>query len=139
MKGMDGYPSHPAREMSIRSVTAVESGDCDGWLALFADDGVVQDPIGPSPLDPSGAGHRGKEAIAAFWDNVIAQGQIEFDVRESYAGGNECANVATITTTFPSGDKAIVDVVSTYRIDDAGQLAALRAFWEFDAMRFESA
>lgn len=139
MNGMDGYPSHPARDMGNKSVLAVENGEREAWLALFAADGVVQDPVGPSPLDPSGEGHRGHEAIGAFWDNVISQGRIHFDVRESYAAGNECANVVTITTTFPNGDKAIVDAVSTYRINESGELAALRAFWEFDTMRFETA
>lgn len=31
-------------------------------------DAVVQDPIGPSPFDPAGDGHRGPEAMRAFWE-----------------------------------------------------------------------
>jgi steroid delta-isomerase len=111
MKGMERFPSHPARDMSIRSVTAVEAGDREGWLALFAPDGFVEDPIGPSPLNPTGEPHRGHEGIGAFYDNVIAKGRVEFDITDSFACGNECANVATITTTFPDGARAIVDVV----------------------------
>jgi hypothetical protein len=42
------------------------------WLALFAADAVVQDPVGQSPLDPVGEGHRGHDAIGRFWDTVIA-------------------------------------------------------------------
>jgi len=61
-----------ARELGIRSRAAVHARDRDGWLDLFADDALVQDPIGPSPSDPEGKGHYGKEAIAAFYDNVIA-------------------------------------------------------------------
>ena len=49
------------------------------WLALFADDAVIEDPIGPSPLDPEGRGHRGKEAIAAFWDLAIATVKLRFE------------------------------------------------------------
>src|ERR1700735_4696656 len=55
-----------ARELGIRSRAAVHDRDREGWLDLFADDAVVQDPIGPSPFDPSGTGHHGREAIAAF-------------------------------------------------------------------------
>jgi steroid delta-isomerase len=128
MKGMERFPSHPARDMSIRSVTAVEAGDREGWLALFAPDGFVEDPIGSSPLNPTGEPHRGHDAIGAFYDNVITQGRVEFD-----------ANFATITTTFPDGARAIVDVVSTYRLDGDGRLASLRAYWEFERMRFEPA
>ena len=42
------------------------------WSRTVADssdgvDAVLEDPIGPSPLHPEGAGHHGIEAIAAFW------------------------------------------------------------------------
>jgi ketosteroid isomerase-like protein len=135
---MERFGHQPARDVSIRSMNAVESGNRDAWLALFTDDAVVQDPIGPSPLDPEGKGHRGSAAIAAFYDNVISQGQVRFDVRESYVAGDECANVGTITTTFPDGTAVAVDVVSTYATDGAGRLLALRAYWEFEATRVES-
>ena len=139
MEGMEGYDPHPARDMSVRSMTAVEAGDRDGWLALWAEDGIVEDPIGPSPFDPEGKGHRGLDAIAAFWDNTISVAPVRLAVRESYATGNECANVATITLSMPDGSRVIVDGVFTYRIDDAGRLVALRAFWEQDKMTIEAA
>ena len=125
-----------ARELGIRSRAAVSAGDREGWLALFADDAVVQDPIGPSPFDPEGKGHRGKEAIAAFYDTVIAPSEaITFEITESYLCGDEVADVGIIRTTIAGGThQAIVHGVYTYRSDGAGRLAALRAFWEFDAL-----
>jgi steroid Delta-isomerase len=120
-------------------MAAVEAGDREGWLALFTEDALVEDPIGRSPLDPEGGGRRGRAAIAAFWDDIISSGHVTFTIRESYACGDECANVGTITTTFPNGDRSLVEGVYTYRIDDAGAIVALRAFWEFDAMTFEGA
>ena len=48
-----------ARELAEASMAAVEAGDREGWLALFDDDAVVEDPIGPSDFDPEGNGHRG--------------------------------------------------------------------------------
>ncbi len=74
-----------ARQLGERSRAAVGAKDREGWLDLFADDAVVEDPIGPSPFDPEGHGHRGKAAIAAFYDNVIAGSErIEFQIDESY-------------------------------------------------------
>jgi ketosteroid isomerase-like protein len=139
MEGMDKYPSHPARDMAVRSVTAVENGDREGWLALFADDAVVEDPIGVSSFDPEGKGHRGVDAIAAFYDNVISKAPVHFLVRESHAAGNECANVYTITTDIGDGARAVIDGVFTYVLDDDGKLAAMRGFWEADNMRIEGA
>jgi steroid delta-isomerase len=131
-------PQRPAtaRELARASQAAVTAKDRDGWLSLFAADAVVQDPIGSSPLDPEGAGHRGAAAIAAFYDNVIAQSErITFEIERSYLCGDEVADVGVIRTTLPGGRHvAVVRGVYTYRSNGAGKLAALRAFWEFDTL-----
>lgn len=124
--------SHPARDLAIRSIQAVEQKDRAGWLALWADDGLIQDPVGRSPLDPDGQGHRGIEAITKFYDNVIAPSELRFCIRQSFACGNECANVGTITTRVGNGMVSRTELVMVYRADDAGKLASLRAFWEFE-------
>ena len=126
-----------ARELGIRSRAAVHARDRDGWLALFAEDAVVEDPIGPSPFDQEGKGHHGREAIAAFYDTVIAPSEaITFDISESYQCGEEVADVGIIRTTLAGGThQAVVHGVYTYRSNGAGKLAALRAFWEFDALK----
>lgn len=125
-----------ARELGIRSRGAVHARDRDAWLDLFAPDAVVQDPIGPSPFDPDGKGHRGREAIAAFYDTVIApSAAISFEIQESYLCGDEVADVGTIRTTLAGGEhQAVVRGVYTYRSNGAGKLASLHAFWEFDAL-----
>lgn len=123
---------HPARAASRRSMAAVEAGDKDAWLALFADDAVIEDPVGVSALDPEGKGHRGLGAISAFWDANIGPNTLRFDIRQSYAPGNEVANVGTITTTLPDGSQAAVAGVFTYRVDAEGRLESLRGYWNFD-------
>ena len=122
------------RDLARRSQSAVKAKDRAGWLSLFAPDAVVQDPIGPSPLDPAGAGHRGPEAIATFYDTVIAPNDsITFEIEDSYLCGDEVADVGVIRTVLPGGKHvAVVHGVYTYRSNGAGQLLALRAFWEFD-------
>lgn len=111
---------------------AVETGDKDSWLALFADDAVIEDPIGVSALDPEGRGHRGLDAIAAFWDANIGPNTLRFDIHASHAAGDEVANAGTITTTLPDGSQAVVEGVFTYRVDSDGRLVGLRAYWNFD-------
>ncbi len=125
-----------ARELGIRSRAAVAAGDREGWLDLFADDAVVADPVGPSPFDPEGKGHHGREAIAAFYDNVIGANEgITFEITESYLCGDEVADVGIIRTTLTGGThQAVVRGVYTYRSNRAGKLAALRAFWEFEKL-----
>ncbi|MCZ7537090.1 MAG: nuclear transport factor 2 family protein [Acidimicrobiia bacterium] len=136
------YPAdddRSARAASLRSRAAVQARDREAWLALFAPDAVVQDPVGVSPLDETGEGHRGIEAIGGFWDTAIAPNPIRMDISASFAGGNEVANVLAITTTFPDGATASVDLVAIYRVNDDGRIASMRAFWEFDQIRFSAA
>lgn len=144
---MTEYPEPPvpadedrsARAASLRSRAAVHANDKAAWLAVFRDDAVVQDPVGPSMLDETGEGHRGKDAIGAFWDDVIGPNQVWMDVRASRAGGDEVANELTITTAFPDGSSAAVDLVAIYHVDEEGMIRSLRAFWEFDQIRITPA
>lgn len=130
-----------AREVSKRSMAAIEGKDRQAWLALFSEDGVVEDPIGASMFDPEGLGHRGKEAIGKFFDEVIfPNDRIEFKIHSSFECGNEVANVGTIDITLPGGSQiASVDLVSTYYVNEDGLLTALRAYWEAEQMRFRDA
>ncbi len=132
----DDFAPHPARDASLASMRAVEAGDREAWLALFAPDAVVEDPIGPSAMDPDGNGHRGIEAIAAFHDAVIAPNRVRFTIERSHAAGDEVANVGTITTELPDGSVVHTDLVITYRVDGDGLVAALRAYWSVDELRF---
>ena len=124
---------HPARLASWRSADAVARGDRQAWLDNFADDAVVEDPIGVSPLDPEGRGHRGKEAIAKFWDTYIENARPMFMLTASYACGDECANVGSLSTQAASGAVSIINGVYIYRVDAAGKVVSLRTFWELPA------
>ena len=126
---------HPARAAAIRSMDAVQARDKAAWVANFAEDGIVEDPIGSSPLDPEGLGHRGHGAIAAFWDKQIAPNRLLFNIKHSYAAGSEVANVGTITIAMPNGAVMLVDGVFTYAVNDEGKLRSLRAYWEMPAMK----
>jgi steroid delta-isomerase len=129
MAAMTDTPAHLAGK---RSRDAVATRDKQAWLDVFADDGIVEDPIGPSHFDPDGKGHRGKEAISAFWDMAIAPtDKIEFDFVNTYQCGNEEANVGSILITA-AGYQVTADGVFTYRVNADGKMAALRAYWEVD-------
>lgn len=130
---------HPARRACQASMTAVAEGRKDDWLALFAPDALVEDPVGPSMLDPEGKGHRGRDGIAAFWDaNFGAISKFRFRVRDSFANGPSCANVATITMWLgegaaeAGGPTMTVDMVAIYTVGDDGTITSLRAHWEPD-------
>ena len=114
-----------------RSRDAAMARDKDAWLAEFADDAVVEDPVGASHFDPEGKGHRGKEAISKFFDMAIAPSELTFNFEKSYVCGNEEANVGNIVIRA-AGYEVVAEGVFTYRVDDHGKITALRAYWELD-------
>ena len=130
---------HPARRAALLSREYVHSKNREGWLGLYAEDAIIEDPIGVSPIDPEGKGHRGPAAREAFWDNFIAPANINIDILDSYAAGMEVANHVVISVTVDLGEgKALqqkVHGVITYKVNEAGKLLALRAYWEIDDPR----
>lgn len=130
---------HPALAASQRSWSAVHRKAKEEWLALFAPDAVVEDPVGPSILDPTGDGHQGIAEISQFWDTNIGPNQVTIEMHESFPAGNEVAHRGTITTVFgpgsPFGEGSSIRVegIFVYKVNDEGLLTALRGFWDFDA------
>jgi ketosteroid isomerase-like protein len=124
---------NPARRASQRSYAAVARKAKDEWLALFAEDAVLEDPVGPSFFDPQGNGHHGRDGIAAFWDLAIAPVvEFRFEIRDSFANGNACANIGTFSTLLEDGSRADTELIATYRLNDQGLIQAMAAHWEVE-------
>jgi len=128
-------PPTPARTASIKSMELAMEGDGEGWLALFADDAVVQDPYGPSPMDPSGEGRVGKAAIEKFCSAYIRPDSIRFEVRQTMNGGGACVNVGTIYVKSPDGGAMWSEVINVYEVNDEGKITLLRSYWDFEAQQ----
>lgn len=128
---------HPARRAALLSREYVHSKNRQGWLDLYAEDAIIEDPIGVSHIDPVGKGHRGPAAREAFWDSFIAPADIRIEILESFAAGSEVANLMNLTVTADAGPgKQIVQKIHgvfTYHVNDEGKLLSLRGYWETDA------
>jgi len=124
-----------AQKLAQQSLQRVAAGDKQGWLDLFADDALLQDPVGKSFLDPAGQGHRGKAAIEKFWDMIRSVGSTTGTIHESFAAGDSCANVLTLVTTLPDGSQSSVRNVTIYNADSNGKLSSLQAYWNTDQLK----
>lgn len=123
-----------AQTLAQQSFDAVMRKDKDAWLALFAEDAVVQDPVGVSPLDPAGKGHRGRQEISAFYDNVIAHGTMTLNVKASFPAGDECANLATLHNDI-GGMVIENEMIVVYTANDDCLITSLKAYWNFEEMQ----
>ena len=127
---------HPARQAQRAALSRACAGDKQGWLALWADDCEIYDPVGPSIFDTEGHGHHGRSGIEHFWDVAIAPVErFEVEIRSSYANGDSSAQEGTFRTWFADGSSAEIDLVTVYRVDEAGLITSMRAYWELDKVR----
>lgn len=129
------HDEHPAVIASRMSPRLAGDKNREAWLALYHDDAFIQDPVGVSPLDPTGKGHIGKAAVTAFYDAVIANTDMDFRVLKSFPRGDECANVADIHFAEESGgfsDQPGTRLITHYKVDPAGKILFMRAYWHFD-------
>ena len=133
---MSDVLNHPAAQANLQSVTLAMKGDKEGWLALYADDAVVQDPVGVSPFDASGEGHKGKAAITKFWDMVIGPSRLTINVHKRIpSGAKACAVHQTISNDLGKGRKTEVEMIAIYEVNDAGKITRMSAFWSWDEMQ----
>lgn len=128
----------PALMASQSSWRCVQAHDREGWLALMADDVVVEDPIGKSVTNPDGTGVKGKEGVATFYDTNIAANQLTITCEETFPSSspNEIAHILVLNSKFEGGFSSEVRGVFTYRVNDEGLINSMRGYWNLDMMKF---
>ena len=104
-------------------VDAYARNDKAAFLALWAPDGVLEDPVGTPP-------HQGAEALGAFWDGAreLAD-RIELVPVAVIVTGDEAAMVFEIHAHMGDGG-LLLQAVDVMRVDDDGRLLGVRAYWD---------
>ncbi len=129
----------PALAASQASWAAVHANDREAWLALMADDVLIEDPIGQAPTNADGTGVRGKAKVYEFYDNTIAKAvarRITCEETFPSSSPQEIAHILNLHFEFEGGVTSDVRGIFTYRVDAAGLLTNLRGYWNMDAMKF---
>ena len=112
--------------------------DKEGWLALYSDDAVVEDPVGTP------ASHRGRrpgrlgDELGRFYEAFIAASGIEMVTRQDIVSGMQVFRAVDIhTTNLKTGLKMIVPANLLYEVVPRGSGLAIRkmqAHWELNRM-----
>ena len=72
-----------------------------------------------------------RERFAGVCALAIAPSELTFNFEHTYRCGNEEANVGNIVIRA-GGYEVTAEGVFTYKVNDDGKIAALRAYWEID-------
>ena len=124
---------HLAVQANKNSIKYAMAGDKEAWLALYSDDAVVCDPVGKSPMDPGGEGHRGKAAIEKFWDTVIGPSNLDIRVDKRWTSGDYCCCVAQVArNNLGDGKYTDCDMLAIYEVNEEGKITRMAAHWDFD-------
>jgi hypothetical protein len=107
------------------SPAAVAAHDKAGWIALFDDDYVIEDPVGWRPV-------RGDD-ISSFWDAFIAPNDIEFVVHHDWIDGLHIVRDVTVVTTLGTGLQVRTPAHLRYELverDGTLKVGRMAAHWE---------
>ena len=126
---------HPAVAANMKSIELAMTKDRAGWLDLYADDAILQDPVGKSPFDQSGKGHIGKEAIGKFYDMVIGQSNLKMTVQKRIISGDRAVAVFQTADNELNGMKFQVEMIAIYEMNDDGKIQRMSAYWSWDDMQ----
>jgi steroid Delta-isomerase len=110
-------------------LAAFSATDRDGWLACFAADAWIEDPVGTPRRE-------GIEAIGAFWDETHSMP----DSIELRSLGLRIIIGAEAVFTMQArpvlGDATYeLDIIDNMTFDDAGKITTMRAFFDQSTMR----
>jgi steroid Delta-isomerase len=108
-------------------VAGFAAGDAEAITALFAPDATVEDPVG-TPI------REGSDAIRAFYASSVATG-----AKLELSGDPRCAGDFV---AFPfrvllhwNGTDSAIEVIDTFRLNEAGKITEMRAYWGPDNMK----
>src|SRR5688572_17396152 len=124
----------PADAATIRAAVeaycaAFTARDQDAYVALFAPDAWIEDPVG-TPR------HEGAEAIGGFFAQSSAMAD-SIELRQTgpvRVAVGECAFPMQARPVI-GGDTYVVDIIDVMSFDDAGKITTMRAFWDPAEMR----
>lgn len=99
-------------------------------LSLFAEDGVLEDPVGTPPF-------RGHEGIGKFWDFALQDKsrRVTPRLQEIRACGDQGILRFVMEVRLPEQNAGLdLSIIEHVQFDENGKIRNLRAFWDESAV-----
>lgn len=106
-----------------RYVEAFEKNDMGIIREIYAEDAIVEDPVG-TPL------HEGIEAVCAFYEGALASG-----AKLELTGTPRCAGNAVAFPFQVVMPGMTIEIIDVFEFNDAGKINSMRAYWGPESMK----
>lgn len=116
-----------------RSPDRVAAHDKAGWVGLFADGAVVEDPVGGPPARKGADPQEGDDELGRFYDVYIAPNDVRFEVLADVVQETTVVRDVNITTRTPNDARVELPAYLIYElgeVDGGLRVKRMRAFWE---------
>lgn len=98
-------------------VEAFDTGNMDIIRELYAEDAVVEDPVGTDP-------YNGIEAIEGFYEPSLGSG-----VKLELSGTPRCAGNAVAFPFRAVIGEMKIEIVDVFEFNEAGKVTSMKAYW----------
>lgn len=103
-------------------VEAFDKQSMDLIREIYADDAVIEDPVGTDP-------YRGIEAICGFYEGGLGAG-----AKLVLTGPVRCAgNAAAFPFQVVMGEM-VINIIDVFEFNDAGKVTSMKAYWGPESM-----
>ncbi|MFE3190499.1 nuclear transport factor 2 family protein [Nocardia sp. NPDC059240] len=116
------------RDVVEQYVKLVATGPTSAIVDLYAEDAVVEDPIGTPE-------RRGHEAIGELY-KALENLDRETELHTVKVAGNKVAAHFTLVTVS-NGHRMTLSPIDVMELNDEGKIVAMRAYWSADDLKME--
>lgn len=110
------------RDTMTRYIALVDAGDVDGILALYANDAVVEDPVGQPP-------HRGIDAISRFYRDGMGQMAVRATLEGPVRATDNGWGAMPFRVDVLGDQPCHIDVIDVMELDAEGRIRSMKAYW----------
>jgi steroid Delta-isomerase len=102
-------------------IEAFDKADMELIREIYADDAVVEDPVGSDK-------HIGKEAVCTFYEAALSSG-----AKLVLTGNPRCAG-NTVAFPFQAQMPGLaIEIIDVFEFDESGKVNSMKAYWGSDS------
>jgi steroid delta-isomerase len=108
---------------------ALSAGDKDAWLQIWADDAILEDPVGVDTF-------RGLDDLRTrFWPIIETISPMRiWREQEIIVCGNEAIAILAAEVNREGPTRRVGPLVDHFTFNEDGKVASMRAFWKYEGV-----